>query len=127
MPREIQDVAHRRGAERIDRLGVVADHREAAAVRLERQQDRGLQPVGVLIFVDQHVIEARRDVGRERRLGHHLRPVEQQVVVIEHALLLLGLHIGGEQPPQLGLPLGAPGKERAEHVLERRLALTARE
>jgi hypothetical protein len=58
---KIEDVAHGRGAERVDRLRVVADHGEAAAVGLERQQDRGLQAVGVLIFVDQHVIEARRD------------------------------------------------------------------
>ena len=59
---EVEDVANGRGAERIDRLGVVADHGEAAAAGLQRQQDRGLQAVGVLVFVDQHVIEAAADV-----------------------------------------------------------------
>ena len=123
MRRKVQDVAHRGGAERVDRLGVVAHHREAAAVRLEPQQDRGLQPVGVLVFVDQDVVEALRDIGRERGLGHHLRPIEQQIVVIEHVLVLLGLHIGGEQRAQLGLPFGAPGKARAQHGLERLLEI----
>ena len=64
---EVEDVAHGRGAERIDRLRVVADHGEAAPVGLERQQDRRLQPVGVLIFVDQDVVEARADLGRRSR------------------------------------------------------------
>ena len=102
---KIENVAHGRGAERIDRLRVVADHREAAPSGLQRQQDRGLQPVGVLVFVDQHVIEAAADVvGDAPASRHHLRPVEQQVVVIEDVLLLLGLDIGREQLLQLALP-----------------------
>ena len=59
---KVEDVAHGRGAERIDRLGIVADHRQAAASGLQRQQDRGLQAVGVLVLVDQDVIEAAADV-----------------------------------------------------------------
>jgi len=43
-------------------LGVVADDREASASGFERQQDRGLQPVRVLILVDQDMIEATADV-----------------------------------------------------------------
>ena len=46
---KVQDVAHGCGAERIDRLGAVADDRQAAASGLERQQDRRLQPVRVLL------------------------------------------------------------------------------
>ena len=94
---KVEDVAHRRGAERIDRLRVVADHGEAVPAGLQRQQDRRLQPVGVLIFVDQHMIEAAADLVGERRIAHRLRPVEQQIVVIEHVLALLGLDIGREQ------------------------------
>ena len=118
---KIENVAHGRGAKRVDRLGVVADHGEALAVRLERQQDRGLQDVGVLILVDQHVIETLADLVGEQR--HHLRPIEQQVVVVEHVLALLGLDIGGIEPPQLGFPVRAPGKERAEHLVERHLRI----
>ena len=42
------------------------------------------------------------------RIGHHLGPVEQKVVIIEHILALFGFDIGGEQLPQLGSPAGAP-------------------
>ena len=94
---KVEDVAHRRGAERVDRLGVVADDRQAAAAGLESQQDGGLQAVGVLILIDQHVVEAAADVIGQAGVADHLRPVEQEVVVIEHVLLLLGFDIGREQ------------------------------
>ena len=113
---KVEDVAHRRRAERVDRLRIVAHHRQADAAGLERQQDRCLQPVGVLILVHQHVIEALGDVGGDGRLRHHLRPVEQEIVVVEHMLALLGLDVSREQPAQLGFPDRAPGKRRAQHV-----------
>ncbi len=56
--RKFQNVAHCRGTERVDRLRVVAHHRQARAIRLQRQQDRGLQSVGVLILIDQYMVEA---------------------------------------------------------------------
>ena len=107
--REVEDVAHRRRAERVDRLRVVADDGDAAAVRLQRAQDRRLQPVGVLVLVDQHVVEARADL-RARGAGSPtmLRPVQQQVVVVEDVLRLLRRDVGGEQRLQLALPLRAP-------------------
>ena len=86
---KIKDVAHRRGAEGIDRLRVVADHRQPVSIRLQRQKDRGLQPIGILVLVDQHVIETAAQVLGDGRLAHHGGPVEQQVVVIEHLLALL--------------------------------------
>ena len=125
LPGEVEDVAHGRGAERIDRLGVVADHGEAASARFQRQQDRRLQPVGVLIFVDQHMIEPAADVVGKRRIAHGLRPVQQQVVVIEHVLALLGLDIGCEQLFQLSRPSRAPRKRGAQHLFDRRLRIDA--
>ena len=91
---EVEDVTHGGGAKRVDRLRVVADHGEAASLRPQRQQDRGLQAVAVLIFVDQHMVEALADFGSKARIRHHLRPVQEQVVVIEHLLRLLGFDIG---------------------------------
>ncbi len=44
----------------VDRLGIVADHGQAASVGLERQEDRGLQAIGILVFVDQHMVEGGR-------------------------------------------------------------------
>jgi hypothetical protein len=37
--------AHRRGAKRIDRLGIVADDRQSLAIGFERNKDRSLQLV----------------------------------------------------------------------------------
>ena len=102
---KVQDVAHGRGAKRIDRLRVVADDRQPAPAGFQRKQDRRLQAVGVLIFVDQHMIEPSADVIGDRGLRHHLRPVEQQVVVIEHVLLLLGFDIGWRTIPSARSPI----------------------
>ena len=123
MAGKVENVAHGRGAKRIDRLGVVADDGQPSPVRPQRQQHRSLEPVGVLIFVDQHVVEPLRDLPRDRRLLHHVRPVEQEIVVIEHLLALLDLHILAEQFSQLVAPHGAPRKKRAEHLLERGFAV----
>ncbi|MDT4830740.1 hypothetical protein FQZ97_642150 [compost metagenome] len=122
---KVEDVAHRGAAERVDRLRVVAHHRHAAPVGLHRAQDLGLQQVGVLVLVDQHVVEARADVRGQRGLGDHLGPVEQEVVVVEHVLLLLGLDVGAEQRLELGLPLGAPGKVVFQHGGQRRARVHA--
>ena len=92
-------------------MGVVADHCQAAASGLERQQDRGLQAVRVLILVDEDVIEAAADVVGQVRVSDHLGPIEQEVVVIEHVLLLLSLDVGCEKLPQLGGPARTPRKE----------------
>ena len=84
-----------------------------------------MQAVGILIFVDQHVIEAAADLFGDQRVAHHLRPVEQEVVVIEHVLGLLGLDIGREQALQLGRPARAPGIVLAEHLLDLHLGIDA--
>ncbi len=94
LPGKIQDIAHRRRAEGIDGLCVVAHHRQAAAVGLHRQQDGGLQAVGVLVLVHHDVIEAAPHVVRDVGMDHHFRPVKQQVVVVQHLLGLLGFHVG---------------------------------
>ncbi len=120
---KIEDVADRGGAERIDRLGVVAHHRQPAAAGLHRHQDRGLQPVRVLVFVDHDVIEPFADILRNQRLAHHLRPVEQKIVVIENVLRLLGVHIGGEQVAQLRFPGKAPREGGLQDLVQRRLGI----
>ena len=69
------------------------------------------------------MIEAGGDFGRDIRLLHHLREIEQEIVVIEHVLALLGLDIGGEQIAQSLLMAGAPGKMLAERLGEARPAV----
>ena len=120
---KVEDVADPRGAEGIDRLGVVADHGEAAAVGPEAEQDRGLEAVGVLVLVDQHVVEAGGEVGGDRRVLHHPGPVEEEVVIVEDGLALLGLDIGGEQLAQALVGAEAPGEGVLQHLAERRLGV----
>ena len=119
VPGEVEDVAHLRRPEAVDRLGVVADDGQAAPVGLQPQQDLRLQPVGVLILVDEHMVEAGAERGGRRRVGEHLRPVEQQVVEVEHLGRLLGLDVAGEERLQLGRPADAPGEAALEQRLER--------
>jgi len=107
--RKVEDVAHGRGAKGVDRLRVVADHRHALAVRLHPQENRRLQAVGVLVLVDEHVIEARANFPTQAGVRNHDRPVQQQVVVVEDVLRLLRFDIGIEELLELRLPLGAPG------------------
>ena len=122
LSREVEDIAHRRGAERINRLRVVADHGQSGP-GLQGQEDRGLEPVRVLVFVDQHVIEPRADIRREHRIADGLRPVEQQIVVVEHVLGLLGCGIRPEEFSQLRGPAAAPGKIIAQYCVERHLGV----
>ena len=52
--RELEDPAHLRAAERVDRLVRVADHDQVAAVTGQRLEQRDLARVGVLVLVDEH-------------------------------------------------------------------------
>ena len=106
-------------------MGVGTDNRQAAAAGLESQQDGGLQTVGVLILVDQDVVEAPADVIGQAGVADHLRPVEQEVVVIENVLLLLGFDVGREQFLQLRRPSGAPWIRGADDLLDRHLGIDA--
>ena len=116
--RPVQDVAHGRRAKAVDRLRVVADHRDTAPVRLQPRQDVGLQGVGVLVFVDQHMVEPVAQSVRHRLDLQRLGPVEQDVVVVEDALRLLGGDIAGEQPAQVVGPFGTPGELAVQHRLQ---------
>ena len=86
---EVEDVAHGGGAEGVDGLRVVADAGDAGAVRAQQRDDVGLQRVGVLVLVDEHVVEALAHAGAAGRVGEQAAPEQQQVVVVEHLLLLL--------------------------------------
>ena len=122
---EVEDVARRGGAKAVDRLGVVADAGDAAAVGPQPRDDVGLQGVGVLVFVDQHVIEALAHALAGRRIGEQAAQEEQQVVVVEHLLLLLGVGVAGEEPPEVGGGRLAPGKRAGQHLGQRRLGVDA--
>ena len=111
---KVEDVTHGRSAKGIDRLRVVADHRQAHAAGADRQHDLALQRVGVLVFVDEEMIETAGDLVGDRGLTEHLREPEQEVVVVEHVLALLRLDIGREERAQRLLVRGDPGEPLAD-------------
>ncbi len=84
--REVEDVADRGGAERVDRLRVVADGGHAGAVGSEQRDDLRLDRVRVLVLVHEDVVEASSHAIARDRIGEQAVPEEQQVVVVEHLL-----------------------------------------
>src|SRR5438477_645263 len=58
-------------------------------------------------------------------IAERLRPVEEEVVIIEHILTLLGFDIGREQRLQLGCPGGAPRESRAQDFFDREFGIDA--
>ena len=125
--REVEDVADSGGAEAIDRLGIVANDGQAFAIGLQGQKDRRLDRIGVLIFIHQHMIEEGAHLAGKLRHFHELGPIEEEIVVIEHMLALLGLDIGFEQAAKIVLKRRAPGKMPLKHQAERLPEFTARE
>ena len=89
-------------------MGVVADHGEPCAIGRQCEQDRGLQPVGVLILINQDVVEIRPHLRGNARYLDGLAPVQQQIIVIEHAVALFGGDISGKEALQFRFPLVAP-------------------
>ena len=71
------------------------------------------------------MVEALADLAGKPRIADHLRPVEQQIVVIEDILSLLRLDIDSEQLLQVGGPDGAPREGRCQHILDRQLGVDA--
>jgi hypothetical protein len=67
-----------------------------------------LQPVRVLILVNQDVVEIRPHLRCDAGHLDGLAPIQQQIVVIEDAVALLGGNISGKEAFQFGFPLVAP-------------------
>ena len=65
------------------------------------------------------MVEAFTDEPRQRRLLHHIRPVEEQVVVIEHVLPLLCFDVSTEEALQFGFPFRTPRKSVLERLGQR--------
>jgi hypothetical protein len=56
------------------------------------------------------MIETTRHITGDGGLSHYLGPIEKEVVIVEHVLLLLGRRIGGKELPQFSFPSRAPRK-----------------
>ncbi len=122
---EVEDVAHGGGAETVDRLGVVADAGDPGAVGPEQADDVGLQRVRVLVLVDEHVVEAFAHAGAAGGVGEQAAPEQEQVVVVQHLLLLLGVRVRGEELRQALLGRQAPRERCVQHLVQRELRVDA--
>src|SRR5258708_31319051 len=71
------------------------------------------------------MVEAATDILGKSRINHHVRPVEQQIVVIEQVLALLCLNIGSKQLFEFGGPTRTPRERRAQDLLNRNLGVDA--
>ncbi len=79
-------------AEGVDRLGVVADHHDVAFGPEHGVDDVGLESIGVLVFVDQDVIEGLpKLLSGAREAREEQQPVEQEVVEVHEVGLPFAL------------------------------------
>ena len=90
----------------------------------QREKDRGLQPVRVLILVNQDVVEIRPHLRGDAGHLYGLAPIQQQIVVIEYVVTLFGGDISGKEAFQLGFPLSHQGKGSASVFSSGQPALT---
>ena len=104
---------------RVDRLRVIADDGHAGAVGFQRCKNIGLQPVRVLVLVDQYMVEPRTDLQGKLFFCDEMTPVQQQIVIVEYLALLLAHDVMSEQFAQLFLPIEAPGVTILERFAKR--------
>ena len=115
---ELQDVAEVGAAEPVHRLVAVTDDADVLVTAGEQQDDLVLGLVGVLVLVDEDVLEAPpiviEDVGV---LAEQPHGVDQQVVEVHRAGLeqpglVLGVHVRVLAVEDVGRPIGGrrPGR-----------------
>jgi hypothetical protein len=88
-------------------------------------QTANTSSTALLILIDKDVVEAATDIIGKAWLADHLGPVEQEIIVIEHILTLLGFDIGREQLLQLGRPGGAPRERHSQDFFDREFGIDA--
>ena len=112
--RKIQDVSYAGSAKRVDRLRVVADDRHRLT---DLAHDLRLDGICILIFVDEHVIKPPSHLFAISL--HEIKPIEQQVIVIEHVTTLLRFDVALEELLQLVGPVGVCRERALQRLLDR--------
>ena len=121
--RERHDVLEVCAAPRVDALRVVT-HGHDAVVRGEPVHDLGLDGVGVLVFVHQHVAEAVGEIrGHLGGVGQELEPELEQVVVVHDVLRALLLGIGGVESREAVADVGVLREVSRDRLGERELGV----
>ena len=132
---ELEDVADVGAAELVDRLVAVTDHADVAVLLAEQQHELVLDGVGVLVLVDEHVLESAPVVGEHLRvLAQQAHGVAEQVVEVHgpcplQALLVQREHLGQACLVRSGRPVGVlrGGEPLVLGRRERRLDSAGRE
>ncbi len=116
---EAQDVVEVGAAEGVDGLGVVADDHDVALGSEHGVDDVGLEPVGVLVLVDQDVGVARGEPAPDIGVAlEQQQPVEQQIVEVHEIGVAFAFEIALEDGgDDLGLVVEL-GRALEQHVLE---------
>ena len=116
------------GTKRVQRLGIIAHHRDARICATQPRQDVDLKLVDVLILVDQHVVEGAGDARAEAVVLHRCAPEEQQIIQVDQAGGSFAPHIGSadvrDRVDAVRRPwgdLGDDGRERPSGVDRRRV------
>ena len=124
MAREIEDVALRGAAERVDALRIVSHDRDVPMRSAHASQDATLQLIRILVFIHQHmVVHAGDATSQIGRMLQQQRPAQEQVVVVHERALLLAADVLREHADDL---LGVVEELRhvpVQHVLERDLGV----
>ena len=132
---EGEDVVDLRAPEGVDALAVVAHNEQVPVLFRQAVEDAGLEGIGILVFVHEHMAEAvPQKLQCSRALLEEPEPEDEQIVEVQDPVLLLGRPVAGRDgfdPVQGGQePGGAPsdqfvdGKKeiggKGEEVLESR-------
>src|SRR6185295_15048202 len=116
---KIDDVGEIRAAEGVDRLRVVADDHEVAVDAGDELDDLRLQPVRVLVLVDEHVapelVLLLADLGVLRQ---QLMPEDEQIVEVHEVKLALAAVIAPAGGLHKVLDLVERGVLRGDELLE---------
>ncbi len=110
---ELQDVADRRAAELVDRLVVVADHRDVAMSLGHQRHQLRLGAIGVLELVDEHVLEPPLDgLAGRRRLAQQPEGQRDLVPEVDRPVRGEQALVAGIGARELGLATGVLGEGR---------------
>ena len=104
---EVPHVLDGRGTEAIDRLGVIADGGQIGVGPTHSPHDVGLDGIGVLVFVDQDVVEQVAK-GIAGRADCERSPEEQHVVIVEHIVGSLLRRVRSEDRLEIVGVISAP-------------------
>ncbi len=106
------------GPERIDRLRIIAHHRQPCSAGGHAFEDVGLQRIGILVLVDQDVVEHALECSGRVGILQQRPPAQEQVVIVEQLSSPLTFDVAGEDDPHVVALFDAPRKRPLQHIVQ---------